>query len=184
MTSCLVLQHFLYSQIKDSGNRRGGKMLEQSVHSKNKLGPFMMLLSVLQNSTPERLQVSSSAAAARAEQGTQGRAAHAPCGLPGCAGRQQLLTALPGTRAIGSRLSFRWTQSLCRSEQKPMTHIARLIKVPVLCTSVIHKEAQSFKFYTNVRNFFFFSQSKGKIIVQRLLLRFLGLSPLVEGAVP
>lgn len=67
MTSCLVLQHFLYSPIKDSGNRIGGKMLEQSVHSRNKLGPFTMLLSELQNSTPERLQVRSSAAAARAE---------------------------------------------------------------------------------------------------------------------
>lgn len=72
MTSCSVLQHFLYSQIKDSGNRRGGKMLEQSVHSKNKLGPFTMLLSELHNSTAERLQVRSSAAAARAEQGTAG----------------------------------------------------------------------------------------------------------------
>lgn len=123
MTSCLVLQHFLYSQIKDSGNRRGGKTLEQSVHSKNKLGPFMMLLSELQNSTPERLQVSSSAAAARAEQGTPGRAAHAPRGLPGCAGRGAAATGTQALCVSGSSCSqrslshgqsdpgFTWTQT-------------------------------------------------------------------------
>lgn len=37
-------------------------MLEQSVHGKNKLCPFMMLLSELQNRTLEMLQARSSAA--------------------------------------------------------------------------------------------------------------------------
>lgn len=156
MASCLILQHFLYSQIKDSGNRRGGKMLEQSVHGKNKLGPFTMLLSEQQNSTPERLQVRSSAAAAWAEQGTRGRAAQPPHGPGSRAARQQpartarvqqqACTALPFTPGIGSRFSFTWAQSTNRSEEKPMTHITGLVKVSVLCTSVIHKEAQSFHF--------------------------------------
>lgn len=85
-------------------------MLEQSVHSKNKLGPFMMLLSELQNSTPERLQVRSSTAAARAKQGTPGQAAHTAHRLLSCAGCS---TAAAGTHCTGAAAGTHTLHGCC-----------------------------------------------------------------------
>lgn len=85
-------------------------MLEQSVHSKNKLGPFMMLLSELQNSTPERLQVKSSTAVARAKQGTPGQAAHTAHRLLSCAGCS---TAAAGTHCTGAAAGTHTLHGCC-----------------------------------------------------------------------
>lgn len=81
----LNLQHFFYSKVKDSGNRRGGgKTLEQSVHGKNKLHPFMMPLLELQTSTLETLrpaprQLQAERALRPAEPCRAGRAALRAC---------------------------------------------------------------------------------------------------------